>query len=118
MEVETHPRVRHSGKKPPGRVVSPFNLGRLAPLSHDGAHESWLAEQGVNLVSFRFQRLAVCRECLANKSLLIVEIIQVVAAPQGMGLQMKRGSASEMTRGSPVARDQARNIGLNRRERH
>ena len=93
-ELKARMLAANRGQEAPGRIVRPFELGRFLAFAHDCAREPRLLQQYFNLVARLFEQSPIFADRHRDSLLRIVEVIEVVAVPLGVGLDVHRRAAS------------------------
>jgi hypothetical protein len=76
--------------------VRPIHAGCVSAATHDGPHESWLAELDLHRVSGTLEPLTIRRECQGDARLGIMEKVEGVAVPGRVGGEVQRCPAGEV----------------------
>ena len=98
--------VLHGRKKSPRRIVSPFHLGLQSVFFDDRSDEAGLVQEAFQLIARCLQQVPILDAGRGHSLLGVVKIVKGVAVTLGVRLDMKRGSAGEITVGCSVLRQQ------------
>jgi hypothetical protein len=96
IKNETHFGRSDRWHESPGRVMSPLHLGTVFTTGHKRTDKPEMLHGHGHLIAIRHKRVPVVIERFDNPFLRVVEVVEVIAKPLGIGFKMKSCAPSKV----------------------
>jgi hypothetical protein len=115
VEAKSYDGIADGWQEPPCGIMGPFHFGCFVTPTDDASNESREARRNLDRISCSFENTAVRRESLGYENFRIVKIIEIVADPERVGLEVEGGAPGKMAPRRPIGSNQSGDICLKRR---